>query len=816
MSLFADIILPIPLPKPFTYAVPKLYEEQLAIGQRVVVPFGKMKFYTGIVYRIHHQVPLGYEVKVIDSILDVIPSITQHQIQLWEWISSYYLCPLGLIMKAAIPSVLLIESETVLAKDTSLTIEWETLTDDELLLLEALEKGPLSFADVMAITGKKAVMKSIGGLLAHKYVYLQQLLKENYRPKKVKQIRLRPELLEKNQMEAVFKRLQKAPKQQELLLGYLSQYPKANWTDTVALQKKWGSSASITKQLVDKAIMERREITVDRLRSEIPQQKETIKLTTAQQKANASLAASFEKHTVVLLEGITGSGKTAIYMDHIKDVLEAGKQVLYLLPEISLTTQIVGRLKAQFPDRLAVYHSKFNPQERAEIWRHVLHQERKAQLLVGARSAVWLPFQNLGLIIVDEEHETSYKQFDPAPRYHARDTAIVLAKHFEAKVLLGSATPSLESFHQVALSKYGHVALKERYGAAQLPHIELVDMKEAHRKKQMQQGVFSDALVAAIESAIANEQQVILFHNRRGYATLMECRSCGYIPQCTQCDVSLTYHEFNPKMQCHYCGYHIAKPTACVACGTPHLTDKGTGTQQIETTLKYLFPDIQVGRMDWDSTRGKNDFDTLLDSFSAGNIQVLVGTQMVVKGLDFKNVQLVGVINADQLIHQPDFRAHERSVQMLSQVAGRAGRSHSKGRVLIQTYNPNQQLLQHVQKNTLPIFYATELHERKRLEYPPFGRLIRITFKHRNRDLVEKAALWFANVVKQSYPKTVLGPTAPLIARIQNNYLQQLLFKIPTPTDRIQLKLLLVKTQKSFEAIALFRAVRINLDVDPY
>ena len=817
MLVFADVILPIPLPKPFTYEVPESLQANLMRGQRVVVPFGKNKFYTGLVYRIHNQTPVGYEAKPIDSVLESNPTVTDYQFSLWEWITSYYLCPLGLIMKAALPSVLLLESQTILEKNEDEVLDWSALSEEEHLLMEALEQGPLTFSDIMAITGKKAVMKSIGGLLAKNTVRLQQVLKDTYRPKLKKQLRLLPTLLQPSALDTIFEQLKKAPKQQELLMGYLSMHPKGGWTDVVDLQKKWGSTAAITQQLVKKSIFEKRQITVDRLQTEAAEEKGTqLVLTPPQKDAYEAIQKSFERHSVVLLEGITGSGKTAVYMEQIRATMTAGKQVLYLLPEISLTTQIVARLKAQFPDRIAVFHSKFNPQERTEIWRHILQKDNKAQLLVGARSAVLLPFQNLGLVIIDEEHETAYKQFDPAPRYHARDSAIVMAQYYKAKVLLGSATPSLESLFQVQKGKYGHVSLRQRYGGAQLPTIDLVDVKEAYRKKQMQLGMFTDTLVSAIASVLEKEQQVILFHNRRGYAPLLECRTCGHIPQCTQCDVSLTYHQFNPRMQCHYCGYQVPKPTECSACGTPHLMDKGTGTQQIETALQELFPQARIGRMDWDSTRGKNDFDTLLASFATGKIQVLVGTQMVVKGLDFKNVQLVGVINADQLINQPDFRAFERSIQMLSQVAGRAGRSQTPGRVLIQTYNPNQPLLQHVKKQSLGAFYSSELLERKRLMYPPFGRLIRLTFKHRNRDLVEKAALWFANVIRQSYTQPILGPAAPPISRIQNHYLQQVLFKMTSPKDRKQLKLLLVKTQRSFESIAQYRAVKINMDVDPY
>lgn len=814
MSLYADIILPLPLPKPFTYAIPDVYTSSVVQGQRVVVPFGKMKFYTGIVYRIHEHPPLGYDTKAIASILEPTPIITQKQFHLWEWMVSYYLTPLGAIMKAALPSFFLLESETILVKNEDSDIDWSLLSDDEHLILEALEKGPLTFNDIIDITGKKTVMRCIGGLLAEQYVELQQLLKDKYKPKRQKQLRLCPKYLQGDGLAAIFDGLQKAPKQQELLMGYLSDHPKGGWTESLSFQKKWGTTAAVVTSLVKKEIFERREITIDRLQAEEIKE-ESLTLTPAQTKAYKTIESGFAATPVVLLEGITGSGKTAVYIKHIKAALEQGKQVLYLLPEISLTTQVMARLKATFPGQIAVFHSKFSPQERTEIWRHVLNEDTKAQLVIGARSAVLLPFQNLGLVIVDEEHESSFKQFDPAPRYHARDTAIVMAQQAKANVLLGSATPSLESLYQVKAHKYGYVTLKERFGGAQLPTISLVDLKEAHRKKQMHD-MFSQTLLEAMETTLAKGQQIILFHNRRGYSPVLECQSCGHIPQCIQCDVSLTYHQFNPRMQCHYCGYHIPRPDSCMACGTPHMTDKGTGTQQIETALHNLFPNIQVARMDWDSTRGKNDFEKLLTAFSNGDYQILVGTQMVVKGLDFKNVQLVGVVNADQLLNYPDFRAFERSAQMLSQVAGRAGRSKTPGQVLIQTYNPSQTVLRQVQNYQLEQFYQSEFRERERLGYPPYGRLIRITFKHRNRELVENASVWFANVLRQSYAGSILGPTAPLVARIQNQYLQQLLLKMASPADRKKLKILVLKTQKSFEAIGAYRAVRLIIDVDPY
>jgi primosomal protein N' (replication factor Y) len=489
--------------------------------------------------------------------------------------------------------------------------------------------------------------------------------------------------------------------------------------------------------------------------------------------------------------------------------------VLYLLPEISLTSQIVSRLAARFGKQVLVYHSRYSIHERTEIWKQVLDGGSQGQIIVGARSAILLPFQNLGLVIVDEEHENSYKQFDPAPRYHARDSAIYLAKNVNARVVLGSATPSIETAENVRNGKYGWVKLTERYGGVSLPNIELVNLKEAYRKKKMS-GMFSESLLDAIRTTLGEGKQVILFQNRRGYAPILECVSCGHAPQCTQCDVSLTYHQTQNQLRCHYCGYNIPMPTQCHACGMPTLTTKGVGTQQIQEQVQQLFPEVTVGRMDWDSTRGKWDFDKIIEAFDNGQIQILVGTQMVVKGLDFKNVLLVGVINADHVLNLPDFRAHERSYQMLCQVAGRAGRSDRKGIVLIQTFQPEHPTLKQVIDHDYSSLFQIQKREREQYRYPPYFRMIRITFKSRQYETVNMASDWFTNVIKQSYKGSVLGPVFPTIARVRNLYHKQLLVKIDHKLNTNEVKSLLARTYKSFQAIASFRSTRVNFDVDPY
>ena len=570
----------------------------------------------------------------------------------------------------------------------------------------------------------------------------------------------------------------------------------------------------MVKTLLEKEILEERFVQEDRpiLREVKSIERRTLSL--AQEKALSLVKQSWEEKDVVLLEGVTSSGKTEVYFSLIEEQLALEKQVLFLLPEISLTAQMVQRLQERFGEQVTVFHSKYSIHERVEVWKNILHHTDKARIILGARSALFMPFKNLGLIIVDEEHETSFKQFDPAPRYQARDAAIVLAHQQTCKLLLGSATPSIESRFNVERKKYGHVQLLERFGEAQLPLIETVDLKDAHKRKSMQ-GLFSPTLFEAIEQSLAADKQIILFQNRRGYAPLLECHSCGHIPQCTNCDVSLTYHQYNQQLRCHYCGYHIAKPVQCVVCSSPNLDIKGTGTQQIEEQVQQYFPAAAVERMDWDSTRGKRAFEGIIERFTSGEVKILVGTQMVTKGLDFKNVGLVGVINTDPLLFFPDFRAHERAFQLLTQVAGRAGRSSTRGRVLLQTFSPEHPVLQQVIQNNYEALYAQQISERKTFDYPPFYRLIRISLKARDFQKVEQAAQWLANVLNQYLPSPVLGPVDPVVARVRNQYIKQLMIKYPDNAQRKQIKDNLSRALKSLEAVGQFRAVKVNIDIDP-
>ncbi len=815
MHFFIDVLLPLPLPKPFTYWVTEEEYNFLTPGFRVGVPFGKSNMYTGIVYAKHQVAPQTYEPKTIEVILDDHPIVTNEQIRLWEWMSAYYLCSMGSVLRAALPSALLLTSETLIRKNNEVEVKEDHLSDDEYLIYEALDKKTLTVDEIRKIVERKHIFPLIQSLLEKDLIQSYQELKEKFKPKRVRYVQIVEAYRADQKLEQLFEVLNKAPKQSALLLGIYSIEPRLEqWIKASLLLKQTGSTSAALKTLLDKGYVSESFFEEDRIPYVPSTFKSEIKLSLKQKEAFDSLEKQFKNQDVVLLEGVTSSGKTEVYFDLMEQVLAKNKQVLYLLPEISLTSQMIHRLQDRFGSKVVVYHSKFSIHERVEVWNNIIKKQEKAQIVLGARSSVFLPFRDLGLIIVDEEHESSFKQFDPAPRYHARDTAIVLGKTQGAKVLLGSATPSIETRFNVERKKYGYAQLKARFGGILMPRIECIDLKEAHRKKEMT-GFFSKELITAIKTILENNKQVILFQNRRGYAPVMECFTCGHIPQCTNCDVTLTYHKYNQQLRCHYCGYHIAKPISCSACGSNSLNVKGMGTQQIEEQVNELFPEYQVARMDWDSTRGKRSFDNIIDSFTQGKVQILVGTQMLTKGLDFKNVALVGVLNADPLLNFPEFRAHERSFQMLSQVAGRSGRFKEQGQVLIQSYTPEHPVLLQVINNDYEKLFSTQLRERKEYQYPPFFRLIRITLKSKDYYQVDQASQWLVNALNLSLQGSVLGPVDPTIARVRNLYHKQLLIKFLDNASRNKVKEIVVSSLKSFEAIGAYRSIRVSIDVDP-
>ncbi len=816
MKYFVDVILPIPLEKLFTYSVSKEMAIHIKKGMRVAVPFGKSKIYTALVYQVHTEPPKVYEAKEIHELIDTVPLVTSIQLDHWEWMAQYYMCTLGEVFRTAVPAAFLLESETFVLKNSSFQPDESLLTDQEFLVLEALEhQASLKISDVSAILDKKTVLPLLNRMLEKKHIVLKETLHDQYKPKQLRTVRLHDQFSSEEALSALLEILSRAPKQREVLLTLFQlQAVTKKPIPASDLKNKSGASPAVIKTLIEKGILEEQQLTVDRVvfdgRVVSPQ---GIQLSSFQDKCLSQLRASHVAKQVSLLHGVTASGKTEIYVKLIEEYLDKNQQVLYLLPEIALTTQLIGRLQAYFGKKVAVFHSKYSQNERVEVWNNVLHNTQKAQILIGARSSLFLPFSKLGLIIIDEEHENSFKQYDPAPRYHARDAAIVLASLHQAKVVLGSATPSLESFYNVQIGKYGYAFMDQRFGGVQLPEIELVDIKEASRKKRMK-GHFSERLIEEISATLATKEQVILFQNRRGYAPIVECTTCGHAPQCPNCDVSLTYHQAKKQLRCHYCGYHTILEEQCMACGNATLDTKGFGTEQIEQELETLFPDSRVGRMDLDTTRGKHAYEKIIQSFAQREFDILVGTQMVTKGLDFRHVNLVGIMNADALLNFPDFRAHERSYQMLTQVAGRAGRTLKQGLVLVQTYNPFHSILQQVVLGNYVSMYEEQMAQREEYQYPPINKIIKISFKHRDYNTLNEAATWFGKSLRNVFGAQILGPEFPPVARIRNQYIKQVLVKIPRKQSLKRTKNSIKRIENSFNAISWYRSVRVIYDVD--
>ncbi len=781
----------------------------------MAVPFGKSKIYTAIVYEKHLEEPTAYEAKEIYQILDETPIVTAIQLKQWEWIASYYMCSLGDVLRAALPKAFLLESETLVLKNATFEEE-ATLTDEEYLIWEALEhQSKLKIQDIGKILDRKGVISIVNSLLSKEAIEVKEEIYEQYKPKFVKYVQLHKNYQTEESLHSLLDDLSRAPKQREIMLSFFQL--KHGSQEPVLVQdliKKSHTTSGIVQALVKKEVFELLQVREDRVSFDTDI-RPIHDLNEPQLKALAQIKAVFEQKEVCLLHGVTSSGKTEIYSHLISQTLEQGKQVLYLLPEIALTTHIINRLQQFYGDKISVFHSRYSVDERVEVWNNLVSQSDKAQIVLGARSSVLLPFSNLGLIIVDEEHETSFKQFEPSPRYHARDTAIMLGYLHKANVLLGSATPSVETFYNARQSKYGYVKLEMRYGNVQLPEIELVDIKEKHRKKRMT-GHFSDRLLGLMEEALSEKEQIILFQNRRGFAPVVECSTCGVAPQCPNCDVSLTFHKFNNELRCHYCGHQQALPKTCPACENPTLDTKGFGTEQIELELKELFPEAKVARMDLDTTRGKYGYQKLLRSFHDHEIDILVGTQMLTKGLDFKNVSLVGVLNADNLLNFPDFRAHERTYQLMVQVSGRAGRDQKRGKVAIQSFNPYHQILQQVTVHDYEAMYQDQMNERHQFSYPPLVRLVRVVLKHKDFIKVDTAANWMGKSLVNSFGDQVLGPTSPSIGRIRNKYIKSILIKLPAHISLKQSKDQIQRIKDSFMAIADFRAVQVIVDVDCY
>ena len=809
MPFFVDVILPLPIPKLFTYLVTVEEYDFIQPGIRIVVPFGNKKKYAALSHRTHQNMPT-YEAKSIEYIIDQQPVVSSRQLELWEWISQYYMSPLGSVFRTAVPSILLLESETELHFNNSNTKDIK-LSTGAIQLLNALEKyGNLNLSDVVKLELSKSPYKIAQELLNHDLIHVREEVYTKFKPKQQKQLTIASSYKSEVALQGLLEDIERFPKQRETLLQLIQKQTSVQKSEFL---RTLGVSKSAVETLIKKGVLDQQTVVVDRLAAKSEAETPLQALTSPQRQALASLIDDPNQTNRFLLHGVTASGKTEVYMHLIQEVIKQGKQVLFLVPEIALTTQIIQRLYVHFGKSMAVYHSRYTPSERVEVWNKVLAQDISSQIIVGARSAVLLPFSNLGLIIVDESHEVAYKQFESNPRYHARDVAVVLASLHQAKIVMGSASPSIESSYNSRTGKYNLVEIKKRYRGFSMPVIEIVDLKVSQKKKEMN-GHFSKTLIDAISKTIAAKEQVILFQNRRGFSSFINCTACGHVPQCHSCDVSLTYHRQNEKLKCHYCGYHVLSHAHCVACGTSHPKPMGLGTQQIETEIQHLFPEIRVGRMDSDTTKGKHGHRDLINRFAEHDLDILVGTQMLTKGLDFGRVTLVGVVLADGLLNFQDFRAHERAFQMLLQVSGRAGRKDRIGRVIIQTYDNNHMVLQQLQQYDYDSMFSLQLKQRKEFDYPPFVRLIRFELKHKNFSALKEAANWFSQALQNQFSQ-VLGPQSPPVARIRNQFLMQILLKLPASKSAATSKKQLMRICKRFEQIPVFRSVKLTIDIDP-
>ena len=820
MKKFVDVIVPLPIASQYTYSLPSEMEERVQEGCRVVVSFGRKKFYTAIVTKVHDMAPDGYETKDIEEVLDASPVILPRQLMFWEWISSYYLCKLGDVYKAAMPSGMKIESETIVVYNEEFEAV-EPLTEKEQCILDLLSvEKELCITQIEKVSELKRVLPVVKSLLDKEAVFIKEELKRNYKPRQEARVRLVDRVMSEDKLRILFDELGRAKKQLALLMKYVELsgwLEEGTWLKEVPkkiLLDESGASISAFNALVEKGVLEVYYQETGRLdQTDELGIGESHTLNESQRRSFNGIMNSFCQKDVCLLHGVTSSGKTEIYIHLIQEVLKTGKQVLYLLPEIALTTQITERLKRVFGNRLGVYHSKFPDAERVEIWQKQL-SEKPYDIILGVRSSVFLPFQRLGLVIVDEEHENTYKQQDPAPRYHARSAAIMLASMYRAKVLLGTATPSVESYFNATEGKYALVELKERYQDIQLPRVEVVNVKELVHQKRMK-GPFSPMLVNEIKEALERKEQVILFQNRRGFAPMVECHTCGWVPRCKNCDVSLTYHKGLNQLTCHYCGYTSQIPQSCPACEGTELNHRGFGTERIEDDIKLIFPEARVARMDLDTTRTRAAYERIITDFQEGKTDILIGTQMVSKGLDFDHVSVVGILNADTMLNYPDFRSYERAYQLMAQVAGRAGRKNKQGLVILQTKSPDLPVIAQVVENDYEQLYYDQLAERQLFHYPPYYRLIYVYLKHRKEEVLNLAADTMAIHLRAAMGDRVLGPDKPPVARIQTLFIKKIMIKVEQRASLQKVRDYLFSVQHRMMEDERFRSLVVYYDVDP-
>ena len=813
-SWYVEVILPLALPRNYTWRVPSEMVAAIEPGVRVEVVLGRNKKYAGIVKRLHQEKPAAFEPKDVLNVLDDTPIVYQQQLALWEWMAHYYLCSEGEVMQAALPTHFKLSSETILVFNEEAGEDFSNLDDEEFLVAEALSiRNQLRLTEIQQLLDASHVYPVIKRLLDKNLCFVWEELKQTYKEKRETFILLKPEYHEEDALAELMNNWSRAPKQLELLLAFLHLHKTEGEVTQPALLKKSGASAAQLKGLLEKGILIAEKRSVDRLHSVAREVNINFTLSEQQLEALNELRNSLEQKAVCLLHGITSSGKTQVYVKMMEEAIKQGKQVLYMLPEIALTAQVIRRLQQYFGGYIVIYHSRFNPNERVELWNKVKSGE--ARIILGARSSLFLPFQNLGLVICDEEHDSSFKQQDPAPRYNARDAGIYLAQLFSARTILGSATPSLESYYNAQQGKYGLVELNQRYGDIALPEIIMVDTKKIQTPDKSKV-IISPDLEKAITKSILNNKQVILFQNRRGYSPYQVCQSCGWIPHCQQCDVSLTYHKIKHKLICHYCGTIYPTVSVCEACGNHHFTQQNFGTERIEESLQELFPKARIARMDIDAVKGKHAHDALIQLFEQRRIDILVGTQMVVKGLDFEHVALVGILDADAILGFADFRVNERGFQLMEQVSGRAGRKGDQGKVLIQVRNTGHPVLKYVQLHDYQAFVKAELESRHQFGYPPFSRMIQLRFRHKQPEVVAGAARQIADWLKPVFGAYLIGPAAPVVNRVRNQYLMELMIKLPKDLhllqqckDQIQLLTAHLHQQPPYKSVI------VTPDIDP-
>ena len=819
-TLFVDVILPIPIRNEFTYRVPFEMNEAIFAGARIVVPFGKSKLITGIVTKIHENVPDSYQSKLVEYLLDDEPIITPKQYTFWKWISSYYMAPIGDVMNASLPANFKLASETKIILHPDLKFDPKFFTEREQDVIQALElRETLDLKEISQILGIKTIQPIIKSLIEKKAVLSLEELNDKFTPKTAVFVSFTETYQESEILEAFLNDLElKKGKEKQvnsiLNLIHLITEKKTNYILRKDLLESDVSQSSLNT-LEKNGVIAQEKLEITRLTNDSEELYEFKKLSESQLQALEEIHQGFEENKVVLLHGVTGSGKTEIYVQLIQEQLDLGKQILYLLPEIALTTQLIQRLSTYFGEQIGVYHSKFNQNERVEIWNHVLHNDpNKYRIVLGARSSIFLPFKDLGLIIVDEEHESSFKQYDPSPRYNARDCSIVLSAMHKANIVLGSATPSIESYHNAKTGKYKLVNLHDRYGNVQLPEILCANVRK-ERKQKIMKSHFTSFLIEHMKKALELKEQIILFQNRRGYTPLWMCEICNWTPTCKNCDVSLTYHKHTNSLKCHYCSYATKPVGTCTSCGSNRLNMLGFGTEKIEDELSVMFPDKVVKRMDLDTTRSKNAYANILNDFDTGKIDILIGTQMVTKGLDFNNVNLVGILDADMLLNRANFRAFERAFQLMTQVAGRSGRRKKRGKVVVQTGDPDHWVIQKVIDHDFVSFYNDEIIERANFFYPPFYKIIEITLKHRDENKVIDGASALATELRKVFKERVLGPEFPVVKRIYNQFLKKIIIKIEKDAGDKVVKQRIQDIVDDFYRTPTNKSIRIIIDVDP-